>query len=143
MTETETTETFEPIRLTADVVVLTPDGYVLLVKRKWEPYADYWALPGGHANRGEATTAAAIRELEEETSVQVAAEDLRQLGAWDTPGRDPRGRYVTVAYSAVVAAGTRAVAMDDARDVRWWPLTGLPTRLAFDHEDILSAARGH
>ncbi|PKV77101.1 hypothetical protein BX283_8034 [Streptomyces sp. TLI_146] len=78
--------------------------------------------------------------ITEETGVQVTAADLRQIGAWDAPERDPRGRYVTVAYAAFVPATTRITAGHDARTARWWPLDALPERLAFDHADILRAA---
>ncbi|MGW3060714.1 NUDIX domain-containing protein [Streptomyces goshikiensis] len=96
--------------------------------------------PGGHVDPSETSRAAAARELAEEAGVQVAAADLRQIGVWDSPERDPRGRYVTVAYAAVVPAATRITAGDDARTARWWPLADLPDQLAFDHADILSAA---
>lgn len=133
------TETFETIRYTADVVLLTPDGDTLLIERDWPPYEGYWACAGGHCDVGETSREAAARELGEETGVHVAADSLRQVGVWDAPDRDPRGRYVTVAYVAVVPAGTPVTAGDDARAARWWPLDGLP-QLAFDHADILNAA---
>ncbi|MFI6588354.1 NUDIX domain-containing protein [Embleya sp. NPDC050493] len=129
----------ETIRYTADVVATTPDGHVLLIERGWDPHAGCWALPGGHVDPGETGRAAAARELAEETGVAVAPADLVQIGVWDAPGRDPRGRYVTVAYRAIVPTGTPAVAGDDARTARWWPLSGLPESLAFDHADILRA----
>lgn len=134
MTETETT------RYTADVVALTPDGNVLLIERDWPPFEGDWALPGGHQDEGETSRMAAARELLEETGVRVDPDQLREIGTWDQPGRDPRGRYSTDAYLAVVPAGTRIVAGDDARTARWWPLDALPERLAFDHADILRAA---
>ncbi|MFE4258242.1 NUDIX domain-containing protein [Streptomyces sp. NPDC056883] len=134
------TETFETIRYTADVVVLTPDGDALLIERDWPPFEGHWAIAGGHVDIGETSRQAAARELAEETGVHVAADDLRQIGVFDQPDRDPRGRYVTVAYTVTVPAGTPIIAGDDARTARWWPLSKLPGRLAFDHADILRAA---
>lgn len=132
------TETFETIRYTADVVVTTTDGRVLLIERGWDPHAGQWALPGGHVDPGETSRAAAARELAEEAGVYAAPEELMQVGTWDAPGRDPRGRYVTVAYQLTVVSGTPAEAGDDAVNVRWWPLADLPP-LAFDHADIIGA----
>lgn len=129
----------ENIRYTADVVAVTEDGRVLLIKRDWDPYEGHWALPGGHVDHGETSLRAAVRELEEETGVRVTEDELRLVGVWDQPDRDPRGRYVTVTYLATVPADTQATAGDDARDTRWWPLTDLPKPLAFDHADILNA----
>ncbi|WP_326768847.1 NUDIX hydrolase [Streptomyces sp. NBC_01591] len=139
MTETET---YETIRYTADVVAMTPDGHVLLIERGWDPYEGHWALPGGHIDIREESRPAAVRELFEETRVRVDPGDLRQIGVWDAPGRDPRGRYVTVAYAVMVPADTVAQAGDDARTARWWPLDDVPERLAFDHADILRVAVG-
>ncbi|WP_327075629.1 NUDIX hydrolase (plasmid) [Kitasatospora purpeofusca] len=133
-------ETFETIRYTADVVATTPDGRVLLIERGWAPFEGAWALPGGHVDAGETSRAAAARELAEETGVRVDVADLLQLGVWDQPGRDPRGRYVTVAYLAVVPNDTAATAGDDARTARWWPWNALPQQLAFDHAAILATA---
>ncbi|MEU8741884.1 NUDIX hydrolase [Streptomyces halstedii] len=140
--KTEYQETFEALRYTADVIAVNPDGEVLLIERGWAPYEGMWALPGGHVDPGETSRLAAARELGEETGVHVAPEDLRQIGVWDEAGRDPRGRYITVAYLVVVPEGTQAVAGDDARTARWWPLGALP-QLAFDHADIVGMATNY
>ncbi|MEV7082426.1 NUDIX hydrolase [Streptomyces sp. NPDC093516] len=128
----------ETIRYTADVVLLAA-GHVLLIERGWDPFEGRWALPGGHVDVGETSRAAAARELEEEAGITVPADDLRQVGAFDTPGRDPRGRYVSVAYTATLPTPVQPTAGDDATAARWWPLTALPD-LAFDHADILARA---
>ncbi|GGW17155.1 DNA hydrolase [Streptomyces globisporus] len=128
----------ETIRYTADVVLLAA-GHVLLIQRRWNPHAGSWALPGGHVDAGETSLRAAVRELEEETGITVPVDALGQVGAFDAPGRDPRGRYVTVAYTAALPEPVAPTPLDDAADARWWPLTDLPP-LAFDHADILTAA---
>lgn len=137
MTTTET-ETFETIRLTADVVLIA-DEHVLLIERGWAPFEGMWALPGGHVDPGETDRTAAARELVEETGITVAAADLRQVGPFTAPGRDPRGRYVTIAYTATLPEAVPPMAGDDATAARWWPLNTLP-ELAFDHADILRTA---
>lgn len=145
----------EIIRYTADVVVVTryrglrrllrrilrrtPYSHVLLIERKWDPFEGRWALPGGHVKKGETGRQAGARELGEETDVYVNPAHLIQIAAFDRPDRDPRGRYVTVAYLVVVPADTQITAGDDARTARWWPLSDLPP-LAFDHDEILHVA---
>lgn len=128
--------------VTVDAVVY---GYqseelrVLLIERGGEPFRGAWALPGGFLNENEDLPDAVRRELLEETGVSPL--HLEQLGSWGTPGRDPRGHTITVAYTALVRLGGHiAKAATDAADARWFPVDGLPD-LAFDHRDILDAAR--
>jgi 8-oxo-dGTP diphosphatase len=137
------TDTHETARLTADVVALSErDGvpHVLLIRRGWAPFEGRWALPGGHLDAGEQPEAAAAREFTEETG--LTALDLRPLGVWADPGRDPRGRYVSWAYitwlpgtpTPTPTAGT------DATAARWVPVSqALAAGLAFDHADIVRA----
>lgn len=127
--------------LTVDVVICTRDdrSRVLLIKRKSEPYAGRWALPGGFVDEGEKLADAARRELKEETG--VAVEELEQLYTAGDPGRDPRGWTVSVAFLARGdAKKLKAKAADDAADVGWFPLDELPA-MAFDHAMILQRAR--
>lgn len=135
-----TTETFETIRFTSDVVLIAA-GHVLLIERGWDPFEGMWALPGGHVDPGETSLTAAARELAEETGITVPVSALQQVGTFDAPGRDPRGRYVTVAYTATLPEAVAPSAGDDATAARWWPLNALP-ELAFDHAAIIRAAVG-
>ncbi|MFE3785642.1 NUDIX domain-containing protein [Amycolatopsis sp. NPDC059090] len=136
--------THELARLTADVVAFAwRDGswHVLMVQRRWDPYRGQWALPGGHVDVEESFRDAAMRELAEETGVTVAAAELRQVGIYDHPGRDPRGRYVNVAFFAELPEATRPRAGDDAAAAQWRDLdTALGDSLAFDHDGILRDA---
>lgn len=121
--------------LTADILLLKPNPWrILLIKRKKDPFKNCWAIPGGFVNEGESPEEAAHREAEEETHIKT---ELRELGVFGDPGRDPRGWVVTVAYFGFVSEDTEAVADDDAKDARWFPLTKLP-KLAFDHEKIIT-----
>lgn len=139
----------EHARLTADVVLLAyrDDGAlcVLLIRRGWPPFEGCWALPGGHVDPAEDTETAAARELLEETG--LAAPELALVGAYAAPGRDPRGRYVTFAYTATLSGRPPVpVAGDDATEACWWPVSELrrtPQHVAFDHFQILIAAVQH
>ncbi|MFC8284658.1 NUDIX domain-containing protein [Streptomyces cyaneofuscatus] len=132
------TELVENIRYTADVVCIR-GSEVLLIERGWDPHKGMYALPGGHVDPGETSRNAAARELLEETGVHVAPAELVFVGVWDEPDRDPRGRYITAAYAAIVPEDTTARAGDDAAAVRWVPLDA-PGTLAFDHGEIVAAA---
>ena len=130
--------------LTADCVVVRSGSEVLLVRRGGEPFKGCWALPGGFMEMDETIEHCAVRELEEETGLHFAEQELRLIGVYSAPGRDPRGRTVTAAYRVELeersAENGRPVAGDDAAEVRWWPLAALPP-LAFDHAEIIAAAR--
>jgi len=126
--------------LTADCVVVRHRAEVLLVKRGNEPYKGCWALPGGFMEMDETIEHCAVRELQEETSLTVNEENLKLIGVYSAPGRDPRGRTVTAAYRIDIGDDVKAAAGDDAAEVRWWPLEALPP-LAFDHDEIIAAAK--
>ena len=129
------------IRVTVDVVIFTVrDGalHVLLVRRAAPPYAGRYAIPGGFVHEEESLEAAALRELAEETGVRDIY--LEQLYSFGDPGRDPRGRVVTVAFFALIAsADLRLAAGTDAAEARWFPTATLPA-LAFDHRRIVDYA---
>ena len=128
------------VQVTVDLVIFTIREHrlhVLLIERGSPPFEGRWALPGGFIREGESLEQAARRELEEETGVRHVY--LEQLYTFGDPGRDPRGRVVTVAYYALIAADTSLVASSDARAARWWPIAKHP-ELAFDHDRILAYA---
>lgn len=127
--------------VTVDIVVLTkePRPRVLLIQRKQPPFEGAWALPGGFIDMDETLEASARRELEEETGIKVGK--LAQLAVFGDPGRDPRGRTISVVYlTRVTLNQVKPIAADDAVAAAWFPLTQ-PPKLAFDHRDILKLAR--
>ena len=127
--------------VTVDAVVFTgeeKDRRVVLIQRKHEPYAGCWALPGGFVDMDESLEAAVARELQEETGLSGVA--LTQFHTFGDPGRDPRGRSISVAYYGFIPLPVPLQAADDAAEAEWFPMKHLP-RLAFDHEQIISIAR--
>ena len=126
--------------VTVDMVVLhrvTAGLEILLIERLNNPYAGCWALPGGFVDENEDLPDAAARELREETSLTGIA--LQQFGAFGRPSRDPRGHTITVAYWGICNTPEKAAAADDAKTLRWFPLSQLPP-LAFDHAEIIAKA---
>ncbi len=132
---------FEHPSVTADIALLTLREHslqVLLIRRKEEPFAGQWALPGGFVRPGETLDGAARRELAEETGVSAVL--LEQLRAFGDPGRDPRTWVITIAFTALVASDALTLrAGTDAADAAWFPAATLPP-LAFDHAAILTHA---
>jgi 8-oxo-dGTP diphosphatase len=126
--------------VTVDVVVLTRESRprVLLIRRKNPPFAGGWAIPGGFIEMDETLEASARRELGEETGLEVGP--LQQLRTFGDPGRDPRGRTVSIVFwTQIEAPSVDLAARDDAAELGWYYLDHLPP-LAFDHADILSLA---
>lgn len=136
---------------------------VLLIQRgHGGAEAGKWALPGGfvdttapkgqpHASgQAEAPEAAALRELQEETGLDASTLQarMREVGAFDTRGRDPRDNDEAWATSTAfhldvtdLAGSGKVQGMDDAMAARWVPVSQLGGMdLAFDHGDILAKA---
>ena len=124
--------------VTVDAVVFRTNGdilEVLLIRRKKAPFAGKLALPGGFVEIDEDLEDAAKRELAEETGLLSVG--LSQLGAFGRPGRDPRGRTISIAFGGIVPlSGSRVRGGDDADLAAWVPVDGLPD-LAFDHDEII------
>jgi len=129
------------MQVAVDIVIFTIQSgelRLLLVKRGIAPFAGQFAIPGGFVLEDESLDQAALRELKEETGVGDVY--LEQLYSFGDPGRDPRGRVITVAYYALIS-GDRSplVAGTDAADAQWCAVRELP-HLAFDHRKILDYA---
>jgi 8-oxo-dGTP diphosphatase len=128
------------IFVTVDILVFKINNnksFILLIKRKNEPFKDCWALPGGFVDENEDLDAAAKRELEEETQIKI--EQLEQLKAFGKPFRDPRSHVVSIAFTGFVSKDTQAKASDDAKEAKWFAVNDLP-KLAFDHDEIINFA---
>ena len=125
--------------VTTDCVIFGYDGKelkVLLIERGIEPFKGSWAFPGGFLNMDEDALAGARRELKEETGLEDAF--IEQFHTFSEPGRDPRGRVITIAHYALVKI-QEVEGGDDASQARWFPIGEVPP-LAFDHDRILRMA---
>lgn len=133
------------VLVAVDLVILTLRQsalQVLLVERGIPPYQGAQALPGGFLNNdAEDILVAAHRELREEANLDASRLHLEQLGAYGAPGRDPRGRIISVAYLAIAPGLPDPVAGTDAAAAAWRPVDGILSgclTLAFDHRQIVA-----
>jgi ADP-ribose pyrophosphatase YjhB (NUDIX family) len=103
-------------------------GKILLVERGKEPLKGYWSLPGGVLETGETLHEGVIREVREETGLEV--EPLKMLEIFERIIRDSQGaaeyHYVLVDYICRVTGGSLRAA-DDASRVAWVPRRLLST----------------
>ena len=122
--------------VTADIFIFDDELNFILIKRKNNPYKDYWALPGGFVEYGESVETAAVREAKEETSIDVELKNL--VNVYSEPDRDPRRHTITVAYTAR-GDFTKRKADSDAKEIAIFSAKKLDEiKLAFDHREIIA-----
>lgn len=133
--------THASIAVTVDVVLFCmyqSTLHLLLVARKYPPFAGAWALPGGFVEANETLADAARRELYEETSVSELY--IEQFYTFGDPGRDPRRQCVSIAHIGLCDTPPPLATSDETPQVQWHPLDHLPPVLAFDHQQIITKA---
>jgi len=117
-------------KIAADVIIKIGKG-IVLIKRKNPPFG--WAIPGGFVEYGESVEETAVREMKEETGLNL--KELKQFHTYSKMGRDPRGHTVTVIFTARGIGIPKAD--DDAEEIKIFTKNTLPKDLAFDHKEIL------
>lgn len=137
---------YPPVFYTADAIVVQ-SGHILLVKRGAHPGKGLWAMPGGFVNRYESPRQGAIRELKEETRINLQPEVLDRCitsyRVFDDPYRSQRGRTVTTAFKIELRDSEelpKIKGADDAEKAQWVPIGNLKREAMFeDHYDIIEA----
>jgi len=122
---------YPPTFVTTDAVVIQ-SGHVLLVKRKTEPGKGYYALPGGFLDQKETIEQCTIRELKEETKIDVPAivlmNNIKETHIFDHPFRSLRGRTITHASLIELDSSKplpKVKGSDDAEHAIWMPFNEL------------------
>lgn len=107
-------------------VLVRRNGAILLVRRGKAPLAGYWSLPGGKVEFGERLDEAAVREIREETAVEI--DRLEKIDMAEIIVRDPDGgvlsHAVLTVFSAQYVAG-EVTPGDDAPEAAWVDATAL------------------
>lgn len=136
---------YPPTFVTVDTVVVK-SGHILLVKRGFNPGKGLYALPGGFLNVGEKIERGALRELKEETKIDVPVAVLEKaiedVHVFDHPRRSLRGRTITHAHLIDLGVGPlpRVKGSDDAVGAQWVPIADfhkMEHEMFEDHYDII------
>ena len=138
---------YAAVSYTSDLTIFTIRNgrlSILMVQRGGHPFKGQWALPGGFVGPDESSEQAAVRELKEETGLDIKSAWLEQLKTYSEPNRDPRMRVISTAYLALIPNVSTPVAGDDAADAHFFavddllnPVEGEEIAIAFDHEQII------
>jgi bifunctional NMN adenylyltransferase/nudix hydrolase len=136
---------YPPIFITTDSIVFCK-GHILIIKRKRNPGKDLYALPGGFLNNNEYIKDCAIRELKEETKINVARpileNSLKKSKVFDDPIRDMRGRTITHVhiFDLNLKEIPEIKADDDAKEVMWLSfneIDNIQDKFYADHYQII------
>ncbi|MBE7554651.1 MAG: NUDIX hydrolase [Anaerolineales bacterium] len=123
-------------------VLVVDQNKLLLIRRAIEPFKGYWDIPGGFLEPGEHPEIGAVREILEETGLQVQLGELLGIfmDVYETTG-DPT---LNIFYTATVAGG-EARAGSDAAHLHWFDLDALPHQIAFKsaHKVLALLRNGH
>jgi 8-oxo-dGTP diphosphatase len=125
-----------------DAIIHTKDS-ILLIKRRFPPFKDNFALIGGFLDRVETPEEALLREVKEETGLQIDSFEPKLVAVDGSIGGDVRGHAVTIVYSVLVQSKLRPQAGDDAATAQWFNWDDVPDKLAFSHSHFISIFRGN
>lgn len=124
---------------TVTCVLAERDRELLFVLRKYEPGRGKWCLPAGFVEAGEHPAECAVREVAEETGLEVEVVGIYDTWATD---EDPRTPVISLAFTARVTGGSLA-AGDDAEEAAFFAFDSLPEEIAFaDHRRIVRSYIG-
>ncbi|MFH2036723.1 MAG: NUDIX hydrolase [Candidatus Zixiibacteriota bacterium] len=107
--------------------IIIKDKKVLMVQRSVMPKIGWWCLPAGFMEWSEHSSETAVRELKEETGLDIKIDSLFEVY---TGQDDPRMNAVLILYLGE-AIGGELTADDDAMDVRFFDFDKLPEKIAF------------
>lgn len=142
------TAPYKPNLVTVDALVIV-NNHILLVQRDNFPGKNLWALPGGFLENDETIAQAMVRELSEETNIDLTIEQLaiakRTDCVFDYPGRSVRGR--TISHTGLYVFDDwytlpKIKAADDAKDVKWFHMDSIIEnmcdKMLEDHHQIIT-----
>ena len=122
---------------TSTAIIPFPNDQILLIKRNTVPFKDYWALPGGRMDPGETVEQTIVREVKEETGLDVAI--VRVVGEYVEKGikDDLEYEYYPTCFVVKVVGGEIKRQESEIQETRLFSLNAIPELLAFEHNQMI------
>ena len=122
---------------TSTAIVTYTDNKILLIKRNTIPFKGYWALPGGRMDPGERVEQTIVREVKEETGLDVTI--VRKVGEYIETGvkDDVEYEYYPTCFVVKPVGGEVKKQESEIQEIKIFSLNELPKPLAFVHEEMI------
>jgi 8-oxo-dGTP diphosphatase len=122
---------------TATAIIPFPNDKILLIKRSTPPFIGYWALPGGRVDPGETVEQTIVREVKEETGLDV--EVVRKIGDYHEKGIQGgyEYNYYPACFLVNCIGGELKKQESEIAEIKFFPLGNLPEILAFEHMQMV------
>jgi 8-oxo-dGTP diphosphatase len=123
-------------RTATAIIPFSPDK-ILLIKRRTVPFSGYWALPGGRVDPGEAVEQTIVREVKEETGLDVAIVskigDYHEQGVQDGVEYD----YYPACFLVKTVGGEIKKQESEIEEIKLFSLSEVPEAMAFEHAQMI------
>ena len=128
---------------TATAIIPFPTNKILLIKRSTRPFVGYWALPGGRMDPGETIDQTVIREVKEETGVDIKI--ISVIGEYIEKGvkDDIDYEYYPTCFEVEPIGGELKKQDSEVKEMQLFPLEDLPNPLAFENEKMIKDYISH
>ena len=122
---------------TATAVIEFPENKILLVKRGTVVFKGYWALPGGRVDAGETVEKTILREVKEETGLDV--EIVQRIGEYHEFGVQDgiEYDYYPTCFLARPTGGKASRQEEEIEEIRLFDVGEIPENLAFEHANMI------
>jgi 8-oxo-dGTP diphosphatase len=122
---------------TATAIIPYPQNKILLIKRSTPPFVGYWALPGGRVNPGETVEQTIVREVKEETGLDITL--VRKVGEYHEQGVQGGAEYdyYPACFLVKVVGGKIKKQESEIEDIKLFSLDAVPAALAFEHTQMI------
>ena len=122
---------------TAAAIIEFPNNKILLIKRGTRVFRGYWALPGGRAEPRETVEETVVREVKEETGLNV--EILKKIGEYHEKGVNGGIEYNYSPTCFLVKPKTDKIIRqeEEIEKIELFDIDNIPERLAFKHSKMI------